>query len=77
MLAKHDLLHEFPEHSEKIHNLKMSDHHFRKLFEDYHDTDHHIHRIETGAESTTDEHLNELRSRRVHLKDQLYAYLTK
>jgi uncharacterized protein YdcH (DUF465 family) len=74
-MEKHDLLHEFPEHKEKIHNLKVSDHHFRKLFDEYHEVDHDVHRVETGAEITKDEVLNEMRKKRVLLKDQLYAYL--
>jgi len=76
-MQKHDLLHEFPEHKEKIHNLKVSDTHFRKLFEEYHHVDHNIHSVESGASPTTDEHLNELRLKRVHLKDEIYQYLTK
>jgi uncharacterized protein len=74
-MEKHDLLHEFPEFKEKIHDLKMNDHHFRKLLDEYHELDHHIHRIEQGTEPTTDEHLNELRSKRVHIKDGLYRQL--
>ncbi len=74
-MEKHDLLHEFPEFKEKIHELKMNDHHFRKLFDEYHEVDHHIHRIEQGAEITSDEHLNSLRLKRVHLKDGLYRQL--
>lgn len=74
-MQKHDLLHEFPEHKEKIHDLKVSDNHFRKLFDQYHEVDHEIHRYESGATATTDEHLNELRSKRVHLKDALYQLI--
>ncbi|MCU0417092.1 MAG: DUF465 domain-containing protein [Cytophagaceae bacterium] len=76
-MEKHDLVHEFPDMREKIHELKISDNHFRKIFDAYHDVDHSIHSIESGANPTTDEHLNELRARRVFLKDELYAYLTK
>jgi len=75
-MQKHDLLHEFPEHKEKIHDLKISDSHFRKLFDEYHNVDHEIHKYESGAEQTTDDHLTELRLERVHLKDELYKYLT-
>lgn len=74
-MQKHDLLHEFPEHKEKIHDLKVSDNHFRKLFDEYHEIDHEIHRYESGATATTDEHLNELRAKRVHLKDALYQLI--
>lgn len=76
-MNKHDLKHEFPEMEEKIHTLKVSDTHFRKLFDDYHEVNNEIHRIETGAEATVDEVLNGLRMKRLHLKDELYAILTK
>lgn len=76
-MQKHDLLHEFPEMKDKIHTLKTTDPHFRKYFDEYHDVDHAIHSIETGATPTTDEHLNELRVKRVSLKDSIYNYLKK
>lgn len=75
-MQKHDLLHEFPQYKEKIHDLKVSDNHFRKLFEEYHNVDHEIHKYESGAETTTDDHLNELRMERVHLKDELYKMIS-
>lgn len=74
-MEKHDLLHEFPQQKEKIHNLKVSDHHFRKLFDEYDEVNNDIHRIETGAEATADEVLDLLRTKRVYLKDQLFEYL--
>ncbi|HET7819000.1 MAG TPA: DUF465 domain-containing protein [Bacteroidia bacterium] len=74
-MEKHDLIHEFPDKKEKIHSLKISNNHFRSLFDEYHEVDHEIHRIEAGAEVTTDEVLNDLRLRRVQLKDKLAALL--
>ena len=44
-MEKHDLLHEFPEHKDKIHNLKIENAHFRKLFDDYHEIEHEVRRI--------------------------------
>ncbi len=76
-MQKHDLLHEFPEMKDKIHTLKMTDSHFKKIFDEYHDVDHAIHSVESGATPTTDEHLNELRIKRVSLKDSLYTILNK
>ena len=72
---KHDIVHEFPELKDKIHELKVSDQHFRKLFDEYHEVDHEVHRIETGAEVASDEHLTALRKHRVHLKDSIYQML--
>lgn len=55
---KHDLVHELPEHRDKIHQLKLSNQHFAKLFDEYHEVDHEVHRIETGIENTSDEYLD-------------------
>ena len=48
---KHDLVHELPEHRDTIHRLKMENAHFARLFEEYHEVDHEVHRIETGTEN--------------------------
>ena len=44
-IAKHDLHHEFPEFNDEIHYLKMNDNHFSRLFTEYHEVDHEVHRI--------------------------------
>jgi uncharacterized protein YdcH (DUF465 family) len=75
MEKHHDILHEFPEFKDKISELKTGNTHFRKLFDEYHEVDHAVHRAETDTEPTTDVHLNELRLKRVQLKDQIYALL--
>ena len=76
-MEKHDLLHEFPELHEKIHDLKITDAYFRKLFDEYHELEHQIHRINVGAEIATDNFLHELKAKLLFLKDGLYAYLNK
>ena len=76
-MEKHDLRHEFPELEEKIHEMKISNNHFKKLFDKYDEVNHATHRIETGAEITSDEVLNDFRTQRVHLKDELYKMLTQ
>lgn len=68
---KHDLIHELPEHRETIHNLKITDSHFAKLFDEYHEVDHEVHRIETNVETTSDDYLEEKKKQRLHLKDEL------
>lgn len=77
LVEKHDLHHEFPEFHDQIHNLKVSDKHFAKLFAEYHDKDHEIHRIEQGSEVSSDEYLENLKKQRLLLKDQLFAMLQK
>jgi uncharacterized protein YdcH (DUF465 family) len=73
---KHDLIHEFPEHRERIHELKISDHHFSRLFEEYHELEHQVRRIEEGVEVTSDNYLEDLKKKRLKLKDLLYVMLT-
>ncbi len=75
LTEKHDLVHELPEHRETIHNLKMSDNHFARLFEEYHEVDHEIHRIETGVENTSDDYLEGRKKRRLYLKDELFRMI--
>jgi uncharacterized protein YdcH (DUF465 family) len=74
-IEKHDLIHELPEYRERIHELKTSDQHFAKLFDEYHEVDHEIHRIEENIETTSDEYLEERKKLRLSLKDQLLEML--
>jgi uncharacterized protein YdcH (DUF465 family) len=75
LTEKHDLVHELPEHRDTIHNLKISDNHFARLFDEYHEVDHEVHRIETGVETTSDDYLEERKKRRLYLKDELYRII--
>jgi len=72
-LEKHDLLHELPNSKDTIHELKTKDNHFAKLFEEYHEVDHEVYRIENGTEHASDEYFEERKKVRLNLKDQLYA----
>ncbi len=72
---KHDLVHELPEYRDVIHALKTSDAHFSKLFDEYHEIDHEIHRIETGVETPSDDYIEERKKQRLQLKDELFAMI--
>ena len=74
-IEKHDLIHELPEHKELIHTLKTTNRHFASQFEKYHATDHAVLRVESGVENTSDEYLEELKKKRLALKDELFAML--
>jgi len=74
LTEKHDLVHELPEHRDTIHNLKMTSNHFSKLFDEYHEVDHEVHRIET-IENTSDDYLDKRKKVRLHLKDELYRMI--
>ena len=71
----HDLVHEFPTMRDKIHELKLSSAHFRKLFDQYHELTRAIENMEnevTPVASVTEE---EAKLKRLHLKDELYSML--
>ena len=70
-LENHSLLNEFPELREQIHTLKTSDKHFARLFNEYDALAHDVHRIESGAEAASDDRLDELKKKRLQLKDEL------
>lgn len=71
----HDLHHEFPEFKDKIHAMKLSNTHFARLFDQYHETDRQVRRAEQSVETLDDAALEELKKRRLSLKDQLLAML--
>ncbi|WP_306522073.1 YdcH family protein [Rheinheimera sp.] len=74
-LEKHSLLQEFPEFRQRIHQLKTTDHHFARLFSEYHEVDHEVFRIEQGTEVSSDDYLEERKKLRLKLKDQLFSAL--
>ena len=71
----HSLVNEFPEHKDQIHELKTSNRHFAKLFDEYENLDKEIYRIEEQIETPSDEYTEGLKKQRLALKDQLYAML--
>jgi uncharacterized protein YdcH (DUF465 family) len=72
----HELAEEFPEHLEKMHELKVSNAHFLKLFNEYHEINRAVHRAETNIEPTDDLHMEQMRKSRMMLKDEIYGMLT-
>ncbi|MEO1169865.1 MAG: DUF465 domain-containing protein [Pseudomonadota bacterium] len=71
----HELAEEFPDHVDKLHDLKMSNARFAKLAEEYHMVNREIHRIESEVEPATDARTTDLRKRRLELKDEVNAML--
>lgn len=75
-MESHNLTHEFPELEEKINQLKLDDENFRKMYVNYEEVNALIQHYEEGEQNhTTDEHLTDLRKKRMHLKDDLYVFL--
>ncbi|SHF53615.1 hypothetical protein SAMN05444273_107111 [Litoreibacter ascidiaceicola] len=71
----HELAEEFPDKVAQMHDLKESDAHFRKLFDEYHEVNRAVHRAETNVEPTDEAHEATLRKQRMALKDQIAAML--
>ena len=72
----HELHEEFPELAAKMTELKVSDPHFAKLAEEYHELNRAVHRAETNVEPTDQVNEEEMRKKRAILKDEIYRMLT-
>ena len=72
---KHDLVHEFPEYKDTIHELKIHNTHFARLFDEYHAVEHEVRRMEEGNETPSDDYLEARKKLRLNLKDQLFEIL--
>ena len=71
----HPLINELPEYRDLIHKLKTDNQHFRRLFDEYHEVDRAIVRIEEEIDPASDARTEELKMKRLRLKDELYKIL--
>ena len=74
-IEHHDLIHEFPEHRERIREMKMQDARFARLFDEYHDVTKHVEHMESEIEAVSTRIEEEAKLKRLKLKDELYAML--
>ncbi|WP_415881731.1 YdcH family protein [Neptuniibacter sp. SY11_33] len=74
-IEHHDLIHEFPEHRDRIHNLKMEDAHFARLFDEYHQVTKDVERMESEVEPVCTQTEEAAKFKRLKLKDKLYKML--
>jgi uncharacterized protein YdcH (DUF465 family) len=74
---QHDLANEFPQYKDKIHSLKTENAHFRKLFDEYHELNKRIGRLEQRIELATQQEEEQVRKSRLVVKDELYKMLAK
>lgn len=72
---RHDLHNEFPQHAELIEKLHETDGAFAALMDEYTALDEEILEIEENGTNVSDEHAEELKFKRVALKDKLYAII--
>jgi uncharacterized protein len=73
----HDIPHEFPEFKELIRRLFDSDPDFKQIYTQYHDLDNEILQIEQNVEPVSDAYAEDLKKKRVHLKDEIYSVLRR
>ncbi|MGH1461524.1 MAG: YdcH family protein [Neptuniibacter sp.] len=71
----HDLIHEFPEHRERIREMKMQDAHFSRLFDEYHEVTKTVEKMEAEIEPVCTQTEEEIKFKRLKLKDELYSML--
>lgn len=73
----HSLPEEFPEFKQQIHQLKMSDAHFARLFEEYEEISKQVLRIEQEIDKVSDMLAEKFKKQRLALKDQLFSMLKR
>ncbi|MBM6551760.1 YdcH family protein [Marinomonas ostreistagni] len=76
-IENHSLVMELPEFKEQIHELKMNDAHFRRLFDEYQYLTDEIEKIEKEIVLASTLEEEEFKKRRLALKDTLYSMLRK
>lgn len=67
----------FPEYRDLISELKQSDNHFARLFNEHNDLDDKITGLENNPVTSGLDEIEDLKRQKLHLKDQLYAILKK
>jgi len=74
-LLSHELEQEFPDLKGAIQQLRSNDTHFARLCDEYKRIDGDVTRIEEDKEPVSDFDLEEMKKKRLRIKDQLYAIL--
>lgn len=71
----HELAETFPELKDKIHDLKVTNAHFARLADDYHQLNREIHRVEANGVNIDDIAFEDLKKRRLALLDEISRLL--
>lgn len=74
---RHDLPHEFPEHEELIKALRDVNPVFNAMYKEYDTLDRKILEIEQNIEPVSDVYAEDLKKKRILLKDKLYETLNR
>lgn len=71
MAAPHAIHEEFPDHADRIHQLKMTDGHFARLLQEYDAINDRVAGAESRQSPMSEEAEGDLRRRRAMLKDEI------
>ena len=63
----------FPEYRDLITQLKTTDRHFLRLFDQHNELDQKIKNMEAAISSASHEEIERLKKEKLSLKDQLYS----
>lgn len=74
-IEDHGLINEFPEFKEDIHNLKMEDAHFKRLYDEYNHLTKEIEKMEQEIIPSTTAEEEHLKKQRLQLKDTIQGYI--
>ena len=74
-LLNHDLAHEFPHLVGKMRSLKLSSSRFLHLFNEYDEVNNGITKIEQEGSAIADEALENMKKKRLKIKDDIYQML--
>ncbi|WP_042425404.1 YdcH family protein [Comamonas granuli] len=67
----------FPEYRDLITQLKTTDRHFLRLFDQHNELDQKIKNMESQISPATHEQIETLKKEKLALKDQIYVILKK
>lgn len=71
MAAPHAIHEEFPNETQRIHELKVSNTRFARLLEEYDSVNDEVAAAETLVQPISEDAEKQLRRRRAHLKDEI------
>jgi uncharacterized protein YdcH (DUF465 family) len=73
----HELHDEFPDDAALLHDLKISDSHFKTVAERYHEVNREIHRIEVEVDHASDARLEDLKKQRLSMLDEVSQIISR
>lgn len=70
---QHDLAHEFADYMDRIRERKQVDNHFKRLCDEYESVSAELHGVSDGAGCVGDARAEDLKKKRLELKDEIFA----